>query len=70
MSVGACIENPNLENLTSYRSYYAIAFQYMPEQLHKQMRAINSSFGEDDFESAAYEYEELALKMQVHIKQS
>ena len=70
MSAGACIENPSYENLASYCSYYALAFQYMPEDLHPQMKNLNVDLADGVSKSAIDEYEKLALMMQEHTKQS
>ena len=65
-NAGACIQNSTYENLALYNSYYSLAFQYIPKELHSQMKALNSNIVELDVATASSEYEKLAIMLRKH----
>ena len=70
MSTGKCVNNTSFENLGLYGSYYALAFQHLPDELHNQMRAINADIISNNYKSASIKYDELALMLRNHTAQS
>lgn len=65
-NAGACIQNSTYENLAAYNSYYSLAFQCIPEELHVQMRILNNNIVDLDVETASSEYEKLAIMLRKH----
>lgn len=64
ISAGRCLKESYAENFSTYAGYYAIAFQYVPQDLHKKMQELHEDILESDDATAIDTFTSLATKLQ------
>lgn len=61
MAAGAVAYDYAPKSAAEYGKFYALAFAYLPEECHEQMKKLNSVIWYDNLKEARQEYEKLAL---------
>lgn len=69
MSAGAAAYVFDSKTASEYGKYYALAFAYLPNECHEQMKKFNSVLRFDNLRESRQEYEKLAIIVKSYIRQ-
>lgn len=64
---GRCLKEPYAENFSAYAGYHAIAFQYVPKELHGKMQKLHDDILGKDENIAVATFSELAIDLRAKI---